>query len=121
MKHVLLWTWLFGSAGALLYHVVGGWPLDWVVGVAVWGIAMGGLGLQKIHTSDRRAMLDMVMIATPTSLFAVVTSALAAVSLILVTPALLAAIVSCVMVAAQYITDGVQAARRSSPPLSGRR
>ena len=62
--------------------------------------------------SDRRAVLDMVVIAGPASLFACIVPALIIADMIPPTPALVAAIMSCVVVAIPYTTNGVRAARR---------
>lgn len=119
VKRVLFW-WLCGSAGVLAYHIAAGWEIDWVVGVAVWGIAMGGLHIWSVHGSDRRAVLDMIVVAGPAAFFVGMVSALAIVNMIPATPALAAAIMSCIMVVVPYTTNGARAVRRLSPVLFGR-
>ena len=93
-------------AGILLYHIVSGWTLDWVVGIAIWGIAMCGLHVWKRHCSDRRAILDLAVIGIPALLF------VAVVWLESITPALLVAVMACVRLAIPYAVRGAGAIKR---------
>lgn len=108
MRHVLDYFLVGGMACILLLHIVLGWPLDWIVGVAAWGIAMCGLRVWERHGSDRRAILDMAVIAMPALLFVGV------VWLESMTPALLVAVMACVRLAIPYTKRGVGAMRRVS-------
>lgn len=97
-----------GMAGALLFHVALSWPLDSVTGIAAWGVAMCGLRVWERRSSDRRAVLDMAVVAVPALLFA----AVAVSGTISVTPALLVAAASCARLAVPYAMRGAGAARR---------
>lgn len=97
-----------GMAGALLLHVALGWSLDTVAGIAAWGVTMCGLRVWERRNSDRRALLDMAVVAVPALLFA----AVAVSGTILVTPALLVAVAACVRLSVPYAASGMAAARR---------
>ena len=100
--------------GMLLFHVIG-WQLGWIVGIAVWGVAMCGLRIWRMPGSDRRSILDMAAIAVPALLFAGVS---AAVSVTVMpesmTPALLVSIMTCGRLSIPYMLHGIEAMRRLS-------
>lgn len=106
MRRILDHFLVVGMVGILLYHIVSGWTLDWIVGIAMWGIAMCGLRVWKRHYSDRRSILDMAVIAIPALLF------VAVVWLESITPALLVAVMACVRLAIPYTVRGVGAIKR---------
>ena len=114
VRRVLDLAWQCGAGGALLYHIVTGWPLDWMVGVAVWGIAVCGLRLWNIPGTDRRAVLDLAVVAIPSMVLVTAALVLAAANMVPLTPALLAASMSCSRLAAPYAVNGAQAVRRIS-------
>lgn len=109
MRQTVDYAWQCGAAGALLYHVVGRWPLDWTVGVAAWGVAACWLCLWNATGTGRRAMLDLAVVAAPVALFAATAPALAVLDMVPVTPALLAASMSCARVAVPCVVNGARA------------
>lgn len=90
---------------ALSYHVVSGGPLDTMMMVAVWGLAMWGLRIWNRQVSDRRAILDMVVIAIPASILAVVAPITSTVSAV-------ATSVVCARIAVPYVISGIKATHR---------